>query len=251
MRNRSSLLWRRFRSEGRQSRGAAAATEGSGVIRSNVAEMLPDIPNLVRISKAIAMLDAILCQEWEHRYYSFNSFWNKDDPSEMMASMRDGTGNHYFIWFMREGAAIKGYSHESVLNPYDNDGSPFPEVFAGLPVELSYFLKEAAFSINDTTFAFWRLHKDSMWRSGNISFPTNAGDDPDGARSMLKILDGRPATYVQFARDYYEVEVTEDDVLHVYQLKPLNADLLKRLHCERKLDQLTDEIKEIGYIRGT
>jgi hypothetical protein len=213
--------------------------------------MLPDIPNLVRVCKAIAMLDAILCAEWSLRYYSFNSHWNKDDASEMMASMRDGSGDHYYIWFMRHGAAIKGFAHESLLNPEHNDGAPYPEVFAKFPHELSYFMKEAAFMINDTTFCLWRLRSDSEWHSGRISFPLNAGADPDGSRTLLKILDGNPKTYVQYARDYFETDIAEEDVNHVYQLKPLNPELLIRLHCERKLDQLAEDIKEIGYIRGT
>ena len=220
-------------------------------MRDDVAIMLPDIPNLVRVSKAIAMLDAILCEEWEDRYYSFDSHWNKDDPSEMMASMRDGSGDHYYIWFTRQGAAIKGVAQDSLLNPDNNDGSPYPEVFANFPSELSYFLKEAAFLISDTTFCFWRLQTDSVWHSGNISFPPNAGADPTGARTMLRILDGRPATYVEYAKSYFQLEIAEEDVNHVYQLKPLNPELLIRLHCARKLDQLTDDIKEIGYIRGT
>ncbi|RTL35657.1 MAG: hypothetical protein EKK48_28670 [Candidatus Melainabacteria bacterium] len=218
---------------------------------NTVSRMLPDIPNLVRVCKAIAMLDAILCTDWSLRYYSFNSFWNKDDASEMMASMRDGTGDHYFIWFTRQGAAIKGLAQDSLLNPVHNDGHPFPEIFAQFPAELSYFLKEAAFMIDDTTFCYWRRNCDNEWHSGKIKFPANVGTDPDGSRTMLKILDGKPKTYVDYAREYFDLEIAEEDVKHVYQLKPLNAELLIRLHCERNLDQLSDEIKEIGYIRGT
>jgi hypothetical protein len=216
-----------------------------------LSSMLLDIPNLVRVCKAIAMLDAIICEEWSLRYYSFNSLWSKDDPSEMMASMRDGSGDHYYIWFTRQGAAIKGFTHESLLNPVHNDGAPFPEVFQNFPHELSYFLKEAAFMINDTTFCYWRRQGDAEWHSGKIQFPKNAGADPDGSRTLLSILDGNPKTYVEFARDYYEIEITEEDVNHVYQLKPLNAELLMRLHCDRKLNQLSEDIREIGYIRGT
>jgi hypothetical protein len=36
------------------------------------------------------MLDAIVCPEWEHRYYSFNANWAAD---EVMGSMRDGSGD--------------------------------------------------------------------------------------------------------------------------------------------------------------
>lgn len=105
--------------------------------------------------------------------------------------------------------------------------------------------------IDDTTFCYWRRNCDNEWHSGKIKFPANVGADPDGSRTMLKILDGKPKTYVDYAREYFDLEIAEEDVKHVYQLKPLNAELLIRLHCERNLDQLSDEIKEIGYIRGT
>ena len=62
-------------------------------IQSMMAINLPDVPNLVRITKAIAMLDAIICPERLDRYYSFNAKWS---PGEQMASMRNGSGDGYF-----------------------------------------------------------------------------------------------------------------------------------------------------------
>jgi hypothetical protein len=67
------------------------------------------------------MLDAILEPEWEYRYYSFNSRWS---PGEMMASMRDGSGDGYFILFDKHGAAIKGFAHESIMSLWNAE----PEV---------------------------------------------------------------------------------------------------------------------------
>ena len=49
---------------------------------------LPDVAGLRRLTRSLAMLDAILCAEWEDRYYSFNSKWADD---QNMASMRDGS----------------------------------------------------------------------------------------------------------------------------------------------------------------
>lgn len=62
-----------------------------GISRTNnkILINLPNIENCKRIFQSIAMLDTILMPEWEYRYYSFNSKWYLD---EMMASMRDGSG---------------------------------------------------------------------------------------------------------------------------------------------------------------
>jgi hypothetical protein len=42
--------------------------------------------------------------EWEYRYYLVDSLWGR----EMVASMRNGSGDEYFILFDDHGAAIKG-----------------------------------------------------------------------------------------------------------------------------------------------
>lgn len=38
-------------------------------------DLLPPVASLHRITQSLAMLDGILCPEWEYRYYSFNSQW--------------------------------------------------------------------------------------------------------------------------------------------------------------------------------
>ncbi len=53
---------------------------------------LPDVESLKRLSQSLAILDAIMSPDWEFRYYSFNSKWSE---GEMMASMRDGSGDDY------------------------------------------------------------------------------------------------------------------------------------------------------------
>ena len=81
-------------------------------------ESLPTIDGLIQLCKALAMLDAILSPEWDYRYYSFNSKWG---PGEMMASMRNGSGDEYFILFNEHLAAMKGFDHESIMSPWISD----------------------------------------------------------------------------------------------------------------------------------
>ncbi len=42
-------------------------------LSTTIAERLPAIKDLRCLCKSLAMLDAIICAEWEYRYYSFNS----------------------------------------------------------------------------------------------------------------------------------------------------------------------------------
>ena len=57
---------------------------------------LPDVEQLRRLLQSMAMLDAILCPEWDLRYYSFNARWA---DGEQMGSMRDGCGDDLFVHF--------------------------------------------------------------------------------------------------------------------------------------------------------
>jgi len=161
---------------------------------------LADIEDLRKLTQSLAMLDAIMSPEWEHRYYSFNSKWGE---GEMMASMRNGSGDEYFILFDSHGAIMKGFDHESAMSPWSaEEEKVWPGMFDGVPVEFETFLAEPAFSIPETTFCIWRRYVDTAWHVGPINYPDE--DDPDGSEYLLSILDGRPSTYKEFAESYYE-----------------------------------------------
>ena len=204
-------------------------------------DKLPEIDDLIRLSRAIAMLDAILSSEWEYRYYSFNSNWA---TGEMMASMRDGSGDEYFILFDQNGAAIKGFDHESPMSPWMTD-SIWPGMYDKVPTKFASFLKEPAFSMNDVTFCIWREHGATAWQCGVTEFPQ--GNDPDGSEWMLKILDGNPATYQEYAREYFEIDVPLDAIEHVYNHRPLTDAILQTLNSDLTTDDIEADATEIGY----
>src|SRR5512146_81173 len=111
---------------------------------------LPDIPSFRRLTRALAMLDAIMSPEWETRYYSFNSRWG---DGEMMASMRNGSGDQWFALLCPAGVALHGLAHEA---PGFRPGTPWPGIFDALPPELhDNFLREPAFETENSTFCVW------------------------------------------------------------------------------------------------
>lgn len=203
---------------------------------------LPAIPELKRLAQSLAMLDAILSPEWEYRYYSFNQVWSDD---AMMASMRNGSGDHWFAIFCAAGAAIHGLAHEA---PMFRPGNPQPAIFDRLPAAFhANLLREPAFTTQDSTFCIWRLSDDEQWSCGQVELP--AGEDPDGSAELLGILAGRPEQYAEFASDYYECDVDVDDVAAIYRHEPLSVALVQRLNPEIDLASLADDIAEIGYPR--
>lgn len=201
---------------------------------------LPGIAELRRLMRSLAMLDAILSPDWEYRYYSFNSAWG---GAEMLASMRNGSGDYWFALFCREGVALHGLAHEA---PVFRPGKPWPGIFEGLPASFhASFLREPAFTTQDSSFCLWRLSEDEAWSCGPVELPP--GDDPDGSAGLLAILAGRPEQYVEFAGDYHELELALDDVAALYRHEPLSASLVARLNPEAELEALAEDIAEIGY----
>jgi hypothetical protein len=80
------------------------------VISTRDLTALPSIPELVRQTKSLAVLETIIAPKWESRYYSCNSKWN---PGEAMASMRNGQGDEWFCVFSSVGAFLEGFDHET------------------------------------------------------------------------------------------------------------------------------------------
>jgi hypothetical protein len=208
-----------------------------------IAARLPEVDVLKKLCQSLAMLDAIMSREWEYRYYSFNSKWA---DGEQMASMRDGSGDGYYILFNSQGAFLKGFAHESPMSPWNKDQEQvWPGVLDEVPSEFAAYLTEPAFSMHDTTFCLWRRHADSEWQSGNIEYP--ADDDPDGAEDLLSMLTGSPSDYQQFAESYYEVTLPLSTIEHIYQQRSLTDEVVAQLNPETDLAALKDDIEEIGY----
>ncbi len=199
---------------------------------------LPGIEELRRLTQSLAMLDAIMSPEWEYRYYSFNCRWDTD---EMMASMRDGSGDHWFLHFSRAGAFLKGFAHESPMA----SNAPWPGVVDSVPHEFARSKNEPAFMMRDTTFCFWREAEGDRWQHGEIAFP--AHPDPNGARELIGILNGGPESYQDWATDYYELEIPLAAVVAIFELQPITDQLVLSLNPDAFIEDVIVDAGEIGY----
>jgi hypothetical protein len=183
------------------------------------------------------MLDAILSPEWEYRYYSFNSQWGANAE---MASMRDGSGNDWFLLFDSAGAALKGFAHELA------NGFSLPQnIQIQLPKDFSPFLCEPAFSMQNATFCYWRRVQDPSWNKvdGNLA--------DDGSEDMLALLISGPSGYKEWAESYYESPVSLQLVEAIFSHQPLNESIILALNSEADLDFTYAEATEIGYPHET
>ena len=203
-------------------------------------ERLPDIEALRRLTKSIAMLDAIICPEWEYRYYSYNSKWGQD---EEMASMRNGCGDDWFLLFDPQGAALKGFAHEY---PLAGDASFSARIQQTVPPAFASFLHEAAFSMESASFCIWRRRTDMTW---SVVSPAKgrASPEEDGSAELLGILDSNSENYRVWAVDYYEREIAPEAVRAIYEHQPLSEHLVTTLNPELALSDITKDALEIGY----
>jgi len=216
------------------------------MVTKNRLATIPNVETLKKLCQSLATLDAIISPEWDYRYYSFNSKWAE---GEMMASMRNGSGDEYFILFNSQGAIMKGFGHESSMSPWATEsGQVWPGVLDEVPGEFQEFLTEPAFSMGETTFCIWRRKVDPSWQVGEIEYPE--GYDPDGSEDLLFILDGEPSTYREFAEQYYERPVDLSAVIHVYEQKPLTTEILEVLNAEVSREDLKSDLAQIGYPHG-
>jgi len=216
------------------------------MVTKNRVATIPNVETLKKLCQSLATLDAIISPEWDYRYYSFNSKWAE---GEMMASMRNGSGDEYFILFCSQGAIMKGFAHESSMSPWATESEQvWRGVLDEVPSEFQEFLTEPAFSMGDTTFCIWRRMVDPSWQVGEIDYPEE--DDPDGSEDLLFILDGAPTTYREFAEQYYERPVALSAVSHVYEQKPLTSEILEVLNAEVSQEDLKSDLEEIGYPNG-
>jgi hypothetical protein len=198
---------------------------------------------LKKLAKALAMLDALIERDWEYRYYSFNSKWS---DYEEMASMRNGQGDEWFCVFSSVGVFLKGFDHESIMSPRNQESSTaWPGVLENIPSVFQPMATEPAFSMSDTTFCIWRAVDGKQWETGTISFPD--GDDPDGSAWMLAILDGNPITYAKWAEEYYDRPISAGAIEQIYQGTPLTPDLVRELNPDIEFASILADAAEIDY----
>lgn len=199
---------------------------------------LPDVDEMMRLTQSLATLDAILCPEWEFRYFSFNNFW---DEGEKLGLMRNGEGDDFLVFFNAIGAIIKGFAVGAPMAV----NAPRPGVFDSVPEGFRSFLDEPAFSRDATTFCTWRVYGEDSWRIGDIDFPDS--EDPDGSQNLLRFLDGRAETYKAWGDEYFGQPLDLTSIDRIYRHVPLTQGLVSRLNPETDFRELSAEVDDIGY----
>jgi hypothetical protein len=198
--------------------------------------LLPDRASLQKICKAISVLDAILSQEWQYRYYSYNNKWS---DNEEFCEMRNGSGDQMLILFREDGCVINGFAHEFEQQDKQQLTKNLPPIFD------EFIFGEPVKSIG-TTFCLWTTEQKN-WQVGQIE------DYDDNSAEMLAIFDGNPQTYVDWAMEYFEESYKEsgiplDTVTKIYNGQTLTTEMvLTIVETLEDWEQLERDLEEIGY----
>lgn len=192
---------------------------------------LPDKDNLQRICKAISVLDSIISQEWQFRYYSYNSKWSEN---EECLQMRNGSGDEIHILFLDKGCAINGFAHEFEEKDKTKLTKNLPEIFD------EFIFGEPVESIG-TTFCLW-ITESKDWKVGELE------NHNDNSEEMLCIFDGNPKTYCDWAEEYFEINVPVDIATKIYNGETLTKeDVLLIVGELDDWQRLENDLKEIKY----
>ena len=197
---------------------------------------LPDPDELRRKALALAVLDAVICPEWEFRYYSFDPNWSL---GQWMASMRNGSGDHWFlVGIAGVGAALKGLSHES---PAFRHNDSLPSILNEVPELLAAdFTNEPAFDMRNVSFVAWWLDTNPVWRVGTAK-------QEDGSGWLLEVLLGMPAAYHRFAEEYFERDVPIAAVESTFLGVPMTRQVAGSLNPSLDWPQCKEMLAELGY----
>jgi len=205
----------------------------------NDINLLPTPTQLRKISQSLAMLDAILMPEWDNRYFSFDSHWD-DGNEEMMASMKTGDGDEYYILFNMRNAIGKVYS-DAMPKMSSSEISNIEKEASKNETTVSYliegFMDEEAFEVSDASFFFWYGSSDKNWTC------TQEKGDLD----YLKFLLGDATFYKEWAEEYYETYIDLDVVKKIMKHTPLKSSMVETLNPNISMNELSEDIEEIGY----
>lgn len=237
-------------------------------ISTEYLNFLPNPKELQQICRSISAIEAIICPEWQYRYFSYQKDWSE---TEEVCEMRNGQGDQMLILFSPHGVCINGFAKHSEMNGWKNirveekkaftsmlfkskkeaktiltqeisEGvlDSLPEVFNG------FIFGEPIKSIG-TTFCVWTTPTDANWKTGKVKLPKD--NYRDGSQDLLKLLDGNSSTYIKWAQEYYECDELNSDLIErIYAGQSISKEMVLQINPNLEdFDKLKVDLNEIKF----
>jgi hypothetical protein len=186
------------------------------------------IDSLKKKLKSLALANAILSPEWEYRYFSYNSKWAEQ---EEMASMRDGSGGHWFVLFQTGGRV--GYKF---ISPDDGLIDNLSDIKAKIPKQYKEFIEEPAFYVDQAT-GIWLL-ENKKWIKYGLPRAKYIED-------LATVIEWGSEDYQNWAEDYYEQNIDQEALSNIFEHR-INQALIEKLNPDITIEDMSEDLKEIG-----
>ena len=211
-------------------------------------EQLPDPQRLKEILLIQAAMDIIM-KDKEDAWLRLVNFYKDYKDGIDMFKFDNGAGDNMYIIFSQEGVIIKGFDHESILSPYDNEkGEIAKGIYDLVPDELIEVLQDESIEMNDVTFCIWRRNTDSNWKKGKVDVPETYEEGDDGEGFLLGYIYEDPASWLEWAKYYYSREIPIDYIKNIYEHRNITKEVLQKINPERDAESVMKELKEIDFI---
>ncbi len=208
---------------------------------------LPTAEMLKEILLSQAALD-IMMNDQEDAWLRVTSFYKNYFDDVDMAKVDNGSGDHSYFLFSKNGTIIKGFDHESELSPYANQEGKIAEgIYDSVPPELMKLLEDESVERDDVTFCIWRSPNDSLWSKGQVVLPEEGND---GEGFLLGYIFENANSWLDWAKSYYEkraAKIEADWIKKVYT-RNITEELIQMINPDRDIKGAIKELKEIGYI---
>lgn len=177
--------------------------------------------------KSLAAAEAIVEPEWEYRYFSYDSNWA---PGEEMASMRDGSGGHWFVLFQENQIGYK------CISPDDGLIDNIQEVESRIPDKYREFIEEPAFYRGEAT-AIWLFEGDAWIKHGKESVKYIV--------DLEQVIEWTVDDYKEWAEEYYERNVDLEALKLVFDHK-ISDRVVKKLNENLSISDIREDLEQIG-----
>lgn len=185
------------------------------------------------------------------RYFSYIERWRISYSRSLFDSSE---GDIACIYFSPKGSIVRGFAHESDMSPLaefspfrdliEQNGGVWPGMYDQLPESLEKMLTDSECE-EPTTFCYWRQTKDVGWYSGVKRVPE--GDDPDGARDVLKPFILADDALIWWAQRLYDLKPKATENLRDLMVgTPINDDVIEAFRCPLSTDLISD-LNRIGW----
>lgn len=203
--------------------------------------------------KKQAILDIIVTPEQESWRRLVSYYYDEAKQCDIF-KINNGSGDHLYIIFAKNGVILKGFDHESCFSPYQNGNTQLShKIYAQAPASLVALLDDDM-EKSDVTFCQWQLSGESTWHKAALPMQEaclqeDAQDDDGGEAYLLGYIFPDAEEWYNWASIYYELqEEAWDAAARLYESNEITRPMVMDLNPERDYDTIIDECEVTGLL---